>query len=89
MRATSSLLNSGHIGIRSTTLEALSRSGRLRHVIVTHKFCLASKTIVSYTAPCSFVYRPGDSPNAEWISDRIVSSLISVMLTDIDVDDVI
>ena len=34
-------------------------------------------------------YRPGDFPNAEWISDRTISLPLSPAMTDEDVDDVV
>ena len=37
----------------------------------------------------AFSYKPGDFPNAEWISDRTVSLPLSAKLTDKDVQDVI
>ena len=37
----------------------------------------------------AFVYKIGDFPNSEWISDRTVSIPLSVKLTDKDVEDVI
>jgi dTDP-4-amino-4,6-dideoxygalactose transaminase len=37
----------------------------------------------------AFGYRPGDFPNAEWISDRTLSLPLSPKLTDEDVEDVV